>query len=430
MSASNMPIVISQVGAPVVLEQYINLEFLPRNEALISPLASLYIDTTTGQNIYLNLHNALELALYNTNGQYTGRSLGQSLPPNADGIFKGPSSLTNLIYWLGASGFLEASVQNAGQQQSDMFNYLDFKLKDFFRPGTFNAGVRIMLVQPDSNLTITAGTHDYFENELVPVREGDLDPATNIRDRIKDIKAFTKETGYSIPIFKAEEAAEWTLRDLKTIYDTYLASNSGDGFGNVSITPTKWIDHSSLTRMMNIRLFNSIICSEDYKRMFDFCVPLRYMASLSAIYTTKAFTNSIGSAIDWGGTKRVDDRVFKRDEMNILAPFYESVRKVFYHSYNSFDPSYNGEGDENTSVQTREESENRSTRPALDTDRNTSVQMISEIQNDILHANKVDPLFREGLGDLRSIIGSGYEKSIIPDPTNACGSANDEDSCS
>ena len=429
MSASNMPIVLSQVGAPIVVEQYINLDFMPRDEILVSPMAGAYIDRDTGQDVFLNLHSALESALYNTSGRFTGGFLGDSLSPTAEGIFRGPSSLTNLIYWLGASGFLNASVAFAGQQQSDYFDYLDFKLKDFFRPGTFNAGLRLMLLQPDSNLTIDKGLHSYFEDDLIPVKEGDLDPITNIRDRIKNTKSFSKETGYSIPIFKAEESVEWTLRDLKAVYDAYISSNNGDGFGDINVTPTKWIDHSPLTRMMNIRLSRTISCSEEYKKMFDFCVPLRYMASLTAIYTTKAFTNSIGSAVDWGGIKRVDDKVFKKDETNVLAPFYESVRKVFYHSYNSFDPSYNGENDDNTSQQTEEEKLIRASRPLLDADRGESIVKISEIQNDILHANKVDPLFREGLGDLRSIIGTGYERSIIPDPTNACGSANDEDIC-
>jgi hypothetical protein len=162
--------------------------------------------------------------------------------------------------------------------------------------------------------------------------------------------------------------------------------------------------------------------------MFDFCIPLRYFASLSAIYTTKAFTNSIGSSIDWGGEKRVIENIVSKRETNVLMPFYQTLRKVFYHSYNSFDTYYNGEDDDNENVLTEQERKELFNRPATNIDKDGIVR-ISDIQSDIMKANQVDPLIKEGLGSLRDIIGSGFEGAIVPDPTNACGAARNTESC-
>ena len=441
-SASNLPMIMSQVPAPIVLEQYVNLNLLTEAEALTSQIASAYIDPDSGQNIFLNLRSGLEKILLNPDAAYSG-VLNEEVPISS-GVFTGPSSLSALIYWLGNTGFFDGRVVGAtgGQTQSDAFNILDFKVKDFFRPGTFTAGIRLMLMQPDSNLTIGEGTHTYFEEQLleslnVDTTAGQASAAVGsalgsqtaindkLRDRIRFSKSFTKETGYAIPLFKAEESVEWTLRDLKAIYDAYISTNNGDGYGNIETTPTKWIDHTRLTRLLNIRMLNTIICSEEYKKLFDFCVPLRYFASLTAIYTTKAFTNSIGSAIDWGGISKIDKKVFKRDEKNVLAPFYQTLRKVFYQSYNSFDPFYEGENDENTTIEDEEDNKDRNGILQSVVDRNDALLKISTIQSDILWANQIDPLFRENLGDLRDIIGSGYEKDQVADPTNGNGSANE-----
>ena len=250
----------------------------------------------------------------------------------------------------------------------------------------------------------------------------------NLRDRIRTLKALNKENGYGIPLFKAEEEVNWTFRDLKTIYDAYISSDTGSGYLGINVTPGNWIDHSALTRPINVRLFNEIVCSEQYKKMFDFCIPLRYFASLSAIYTTKAFTNSIGSAIDWNGYKRVVDTVVSKKETDVLLPFYESVRKVFYYSYNSFNASYDGEGDDEFNELAEQERISRLSRPFTNIDQDGIIR-ISDIQYDILKANQVDPLIREGMGPLRDIIGSGYEGRIVSDPTNACGAARNSNSC-
>jgi hypothetical protein len=421
--ATNMPLVISQVPAPVVLEQYINLvqvgiDFFPRTEVE----RGQYVDPNTGLDVYTSTLQALQETLYNTNNRYDAKYFGNQFKPVCDGVFLGPTSLTTFIYWLGSSGFFNGGF--AGSQidsgaGGEVVSFLDMPVRWFFKPGTFRYGVRLLLIQPNSNLTLDNGVHSYIENEML---------AGTVKDEIRFKKVMSKETGYSIPLFVAEEQVDWTFRDLKTIYDAYLSSNNQDGFGEISITPTKWIDHTPLTRLLNIRLFNSIICSEDYKKLFDFCVPLRYFASLSAIYTTKAFTDSIGSSVDWGGTTRVNDKVFYRKEQDINLPFYESIRKLFYYSYNSFDPSYDGEGDDLSNSTVTEDQEIKTRRPVVDTG-NDALVKISEIQNDILTANMVDPLYKEGLGDLRQIIGSGFERILVPDPTNACGYAKNKETC-
>ena len=409
--ASNMPIVLSQVPAPIVLEQYLNL---------VEPSG---IDTprTVESGLFTETLEKLRTILYNFDNNSDVRFRDNTYRSVNKNLFRGPVSLTSFIYWLGSSGFL---VNLDGTDPE----YIDLEIKEFFEPGTFKYGVRLMLLQPNSDLTFQEGTHTYFEEEFLnSIIAPTSETPSNVSTLARDKKAFSKSVGYSIPLFKAEEEVNWTFRDLKNIYNSYLSFELVNSSYN-NVIPEKWIDHVSLTRPINIRLFNQIICSEDYKKMFDFCIPLRYFASLSAIYTTKGFTDSIGSAVDWGGRKRVKGKVFSRREKDILLPFYQEMRKVFYQSYNSFDPSYDGEIDDLDNIVADEEKQNRISRPATSVDRDSLIR-ISEIQSDILTANRVDPNFKEGLGDMEKILRDSYVKSLIPDPTNACGSAKDKDVC-
>jgi len=430
LSASNMPIVTSQVPAPFILEQYLHLVEIGQDSFPGDEQArNQYIDPNTGIDIYANTLSKLREVLYDDNSVFGMGYLGnigtQNFKAVTKEVFLGPVSLSTFIYWLGSSGFFNGAFAGSSNAST---SFLDMPVSWFFKPGTFKYGVRMLLMQPDSDLTFSEGSRSYFENTLFPVKEGELDLDKNLRDRIRTLKALNKENGYGIPLFKAEEEVNWTFRDLKTIYDAYISSDTGSGYLGINVTPGNWIDHSALTRPITIRLFNEIVCDEQYKKMFDFCIPLRYFASLSAIYTTKAFTNSIGSAVDWNGRKRAVDTVVSKKESGALLPFYESVRKVFYYSYNSFDPSYRGEGDDEYSVLAEEERVATLSRPFTNVDRDGIIR-ISDIQNDILKANQVDPLIRQGLGPLRDIIGDGYEGLIVPDPTNACGVARNSDSC-
>ena len=426
-SASNMPIVLSQPASPFILEQYINLveignDFFPGSEQD----RYRYIDPNTGFDIYSDTLTKLQETLYDVNNTYDSRKLSGFRAVEKE-IFLGPVSLSAFIYWLGSSGFFTRGGQIDSGPGGELVSFLEMPISWFFKPGTFKYGVRMLLLQPDSDLTISEGSHTYFQQTLFPEEEGNLNTETNLRDRIRTLKAFNKENGYAIPLFKAEEEVDWTFRQLKAIYDSYIATDIQVSSDEMK-EPAKWIDHTSLTRPINTRLFNEIICSEQYKKMFDFCIPLRYFASLSAIYTTKAFTNSIGSSIDWGGEKRVIENIVSKRETNVLMPFYQTLRKVFYHSYNSFDTYYNGEDDDNENVLTEQERKELFNRPATNIDKDGIVR-ISDIQSDIMKANQVDPLIKEGLGSLRDIIGSGFEGAIVPDPTNACGAARNTESC-
>ena len=433
VSASNMPLVMSQVPAPFILEQYVNLVEIEQDVFPGDEQARYrYVDPNTGLDVYTSTLAKLREVLYDESATfgigYLDTVGAADFKAVTKEVFLGPVSLSAFIYWLGSSGFFNGSFAGSVIDVAGTVSFLDMPISWFFKPGTFRYGVRMLLMQPDSDLTFEEGTHSYFEDTLFPVKEGELDIEKNLRDRIRTLKALNKENGYGIPLFKAEEEVSWTFRDLKTIYDAYLASNTGQGYLGVNVTPGNWIDHSATTRPITIRLFNEIVCSEQYKKMFDFCIPLRYFASLSAIYTTKAFTNSIGSAVDWGGYKRVSETVVNKKETDVLLPFYRSVRKVFYYSYNSFNASYNGEGDDESNEFAEQQKASRLLRPFTNIDQD-GITRISEIQSDILKANQVDPLIRQGMGPLRDIIGSGYEGRIVSDPTNACGAAKNSNSC-
>jgi hypothetical protein len=427
-SASNLPLMFGQEPLPFVNEQYINLEPLEagENPNLINIDRSLYIDPNTGIDLLENTRTTLEKVLYNSTA-YDVRTFssttGQNFEALTPGVFQGPSSLTALIYWLGSSGFLGGGV--IGQVQiidSIGADYLDLPIKLFFKPGTFKYGVRMMLLQPDSNLTVSEGLHEYLENTMLP-EPTPADAATNLRERIRTQKVLLKENGYGIPLFKAERQVEWTFRDLKNIYEAYTANLTEEIPSTLTFeqASSKWIDHTPLTRFLTIQLFNEITCGDKYKKVFDYSIPLRYFMSLSAIYTTKGFVESVGSAIDWNGVKTVNPRAFTRREQDVLLPFYQAIRKVFYYSYNSFDPFYLGEGDDEEDLITTEAAKGLTHRPSIITDRGESIERLSEIQSDILKANQVDPLFRENLGDLRNIIGYGYQDRVVPDPTNGEG---------
>jgi hypothetical protein len=434
-SASNMPLIFSQVPIPFINEQFINLEPLDtaENPNLAGISTDAYIDSVTGENLIENTRYNLERVLYDST-LFDARTFGQSIAGTqnfetlASGIFTGPSSLTTLVYWLGSSGFLSNAVVGSKSVYSDYNNvggitdFLDFPIKWFFKPGTFRYGVRIMLLQPDSNLSISDGLHEYLEKVLLP-EPTPSDAVSNLRERIKNQKVLLKENGYGIPLFREEKEVDWTFRDLKNIYDTYLANLIEETPTSLGFTKAsaKWIDHTPLTRFTAIELFGNIVCSDKYKTLFDYCIPLRYFTSLSAIYSTKGFVESIGSAIDWNGVKTVNPRAFSRRESDVLLPFYQAVRKVFYYSYNSFDPFYLGEGDDEEDLITAEASKDFTHRPSIIMDRGESIQRLSEIQSNILKANEVDPLFRENLGDLRNIVGYGYQDKIVPDPSNGDG---------
>ena len=414
--AHNMPIVISQVPAPIVLEQYINLVEL----GTVSGPNRYFNPSVVGVESYNQVLEKLKTILYDLNNTFSDSRFGHSSRPVYDKIFRGPVSLTNLIYWLGSSGFL---YDNESEPE-----YLDWPIKWFFEPGTLKYGVRLLLLQPDSNLTFLQGSHSYLEEEMLDsVLNTDSDTSQTISASAKarEQKVFTKKVGYSIPLFKAEEEVQWTFRDLKNIYDLYINSSTQQ---NSATAPSKWIDHTSLTRPVNVRLFNQIICSEDYKKMFDFCIPLRYFASLGAIYTTKGFTESIGSSVDWGGRKRIKNKVFNFKENQVLLPFYQEVRKNFYQSYNSFDPFYEEEKDVSSNLLSEAERQKKLSRPPTSTSANSIVR-VSEIQGDILAINRVDPSFKSGLGDLEAVIRDSYTKNYVPDPTNACGSTKDKNVC-
>ena len=417
--AYNMPLVISQVPAPIVLEQYINL-VEPVRDGQIGFSAGAF---SVGLDVFTQVSAKLRTILYDPNNNFSDSRFGSTNNPGKpifDKIFRGPVSLTNFIYWLGSSGFLSEDGLEP--------EYLDWPIEWFFEPGTFKYGVRILLLQPDSNLTFLEGSHSYLEDHLLDsvLNPGsDISERVNISTKVREQKVLTKNVGYSIPLFKAEEQVSWTFRDLKNIYDSYLSSITAQN--SITIV-NKWIDHTSLTRLINVRLFNQIICNEDYKKMFDFCIPLRYFASLSAIYTTKGFTESVGSSIDWGGGKKIKNRVFNSKENEILLPFYQEIRKIFYQSYNSFDPYYEEESDAPNNILSDKEKQDRFSRPPTSVDRETVVR-ISEITGDIMAVNRVDPSFKSGLGDMEKIVRESYSKNIIPDPTNACGSAKDKDVC-
>lgn len=431
-SATNMPLVFSQTPLPITLEHYINLEPLTEMPSQTSPLFS-------------QVKQLIDIALYN----FLESRYGIDAAPLTEGVFSGPSSLSTFIYWLGSSGFFDSLEQIS----SSTSNAMSMSAKLFFKFGTFRYGVRMLLMQPDSDITFEEGFHRYMQDAVVrevyaasPSSEDvtylqSLSDGIPIADKVRYLKAFSKETGYGIPIFKNEIEVDWTFADLKNIYDSYISNLNNDTSLTSAVTSNiispdslgrelskgsdkkSWIDHSPLTRQLDVRLFNEMICSEDYKKMFDYAIPLRYFASLSAIYATKAFTPSIGSAIDWGGIGRVNNKVFPRKEKDILLPFYTTLRKVFYSSYNSFDLNYRGEGDENEEMITTELIEQTKTFGIRNITKETLV-MISDIQNDILAANRIRPQDREGLGDLIDIIGTGNSKRLVPDPTNGNGSAN------
>ena len=424
--ATNMPLIFSQVPLPFTIEHYINLEPSTETQNLTTPL-------------YLEVKQYLDVALYTR----IGGGFGINSTPLTEGVFRGPCSLSTFIYWLGSSEFFNVLEQIS----TSTSNAMALPVKTFFKFGTFKYGVRMLLMQPDLDVTFEGGFHKYMDDSVVREVYSDttsgpdleyiqsLPDGIPIADKVRYYKAFSKDTGYSIPLFKNEVEVDWTFADLKAIYDSYEGSNNQDSSLTSMVTSQiipelprgsdkkSWIDHSGLTRALDTRLFNEMICSDDYKKMFDYAIPLRYFASLSAIYATKAFTPSVGSAIDWGGIGRTSNRVFGMKEQDILKPFYTTLRKVFYSSYNSFNLDYRGEGDENQEVMTSDLAEQTKVihHQAITPD---NLIKISEIQNDILATNRITPADREGLGSLADIIGTGNSRRIIPDPTNRNGSAN------
>jgi hypothetical protein len=412
--SSDMPKVLSQTPIPFVLEQYIYLSEIGDYFQGTAADRANYQDLGTGIDWVQEVRRKLETVLYLRSGNASDvmETFDSSAGiPTTEGIFRGPVSLSTLIYWLGSQNFflsLDFSLDSVIGGQNNKL--LDMPLKWFFEPGTLKYGVRMLLSQPNSNLSFDEGIYTYFDS-------------LGVEEQIKFEKAFSKENGYAIPLFKAEEAVEWTFRDLKAIYNEYSSQSEGPGQERNS-----WIDHSKLTRPINLRLFSTIACSEEYKRMFDFCIPLRYFASLSAIYTTKAFVNSIGSSADWSGVKKTSQKLFPRDERHVLLPFYESVRKVYYYSYNSFDPTYDGADAEFVNPNSEAEAAARVSRPITRPGRDGLV-MVDEIAGSLDSLNVLDPLKQEQVGDLQQYINTSYSTVLVADPTNACGSVKKSEDC-
>jgi hypothetical protein len=236
-------------------------------------------------------------------------------------------------------------------------------------------------------------------------------------------KVFFAETGYSVPIFKDEEVLSnsITLRQIKN-----FATNDDT--------------YSVFSRANNIKHITNIIEDENYRLMFDYCIPLRYFNSLSAIYSIKSFIPSIGSTSDWGG-KIVNNST--KTGINSVNPdfsypeFQKTVGILLNECINSYDMKNNlgtKVPKELEPVANKLTSIGRTikTAPTADCSNTTSseIELIEkQLNEDITSFNSIskekkEKLFTDLYSGVPGEFPASYKARIVKDPTNAYGFAS------
>lgn len=235
-------------------------------------------------------------------------------------------------------------------------------------------------------------------------------------------KVLFRETGYSIPIFSDEEVISdlVSLRQVKnfaTNESAYLAFN----------------------RSNNIRHISNIIEDDNYKLMFDYCIPLRYFNSLSAIYSIKAFIPSIGSTADWEG-KIVNNS--SKTGINSVDPdfsfpeFQKTIGILINECANSYDMRNNLGTKAPVEIQpvsNKLSSIGRTIKSSPTSNctntNSTEIDLVEkQLNEDItsfnsLSRDKKEKLFTDLYSGIPGEFPASYKARVIKDPTNAYGFA-------
>lgn len=309
-------------------------------------------------------------------------------------VLKEVTSLKILCNFLNSSGFFEDS-------RIAQINLNSLSLRQMF--SECKTGLRLnALLNKSPSITLTTEE----ENEL----------------QIKK-KIFFRETGYTIPIFKDEEVISDTvslrrIQNFATNEKSYLAFN----------------------RANNIKHITNIIADDNYKLMFDYCIPLRYFNSLSAIYSIKAFIPSIGSTSDWEG-KIVNNST--KTGINSIDPefsfpeFQKTIGILINECANSYDMRNNLGTKVPVEIQpvsNKLTSIGRTikTSPTYDCSNtnSTEIELVEkQLNEDITSFNtlsreKKEKLFTDLYSGIPGEFPASYKARVIKDPTNAYGFAS------
>ena len=195
-------------------------------------------------------------------------------------------------------------------------------------------------------------------------------------------------------------------------------------------------------------LMDRMVCSKDYKVFFDYCIPLRYFMSLSAIYHSKGFISSIGSKNDWNSEplSNMGGLGFDSyDSANLFKRTRRSIRSLLTRSYMSFIPGYRDEEDKREKI--RIINENLSSQispPIIDTSEDALASdgsdMIETVMRPLANAlaanmesfqdtyNSKSPGSddKKMIENLATILPPMSRDIFIKDPTNIFGNVFDE----
>tara|TARA_R110002074_G_scaffold251741_2_gene423301 strand:+ start:11306 stop:18319 length:7014 start_codon:yes stop_codon:yes gene_type:complete len=296
--------------APVKVEKY--FRFIP--------LEPSEYTGTANESLIDNLYEFL----YNPNPVNISTSLMNGYDHT---IFAGPVGLKTVAAYLHESGFYN-SISESDKLVS---------LTSLFRE--VNIGLRLKAIMPEEiQLEVF---QDVFEN------------LTDEQKRVlASEKCFNQNNKFSIPLF-AEEKVYDTPDKLTLLSLEQLKSGQNVASGIFRNDDENRPDQLEIEKEHIQVLMNNMACNNTlYKVFFDYCIPLRYFMSLSAIYSAKGFMESIGSTYDW------DDKVLiarKRsgfdsyDRNNIFSESRSIIKKLFNTSYMAFMPEQVGDeedGDE------------------------------------------------------------------------------------
>jgi hypothetical protein len=352
----------------------------------------------------------LNEALYDNIGDNVGADNIQ--PGFEETIFTGPVGLNNLSYYLNSIGFFNnMSPVEKVTSLDKLFESIEFGLRlNILLPrNTDNFG------QDDSLSPLLRRGSDIWGNALTP------DTETQIK--LAKEKSFNKMHNHSIPLFveEMELGPKYTLATLASFEDT-------DEY------------RLPLERAYIQELMDRMVCSKEYKVFFDYCIPLRYFMSLSAIYCSKGFMHSIGSVHDWqkASTLMAKNSGFDNyDYTNIFENTRKNIRKLFSRTYMSFSPNEKGDDDEFDSKKNLTEQISSQSATSISGGKDPiTPQIWQEIAlgyakdvkafHETYNEEPNDSEMKEALDVLIDSLPPTTKKHFIKDPTNALGNAFDE----